>query len=116
MVKELEGGGSLLNRKPFGWWRLQKRAREFVIFQAPTARPIPAQSVALSIRVNEFRRCLEQHQSAGDVDYDLQLGRQIGVNATPTIFVNGARYVGFDSDPSTLNKLIDEKAGSNTVK
>jgi protein-disulfide isomerase len=42
-----------------------------------------------------------------DVETDVQLGKQLGVSATPTLFVNGKR---FDGAPSTtqLEGLIEE--------
>lgn len=34
LIKELKGGGSLLNRKAFGWWRLERCAGRFCDFAA----------------------------------------------------------------------------------
>lgn len=44
--------------------------------------------------VDKFKHCVDEHQSAGVVDRDIELGLQNGVHATPTIFVNGIVYEG----------------------
>jgi protein-disulfide isomerase len=44
--------------------------------------------------VDKSTDCLDEHQAAGAVDQDIELGRQNGVHVTPTFFVNGVVYDG----------------------
>jgi hypothetical protein len=37
----------------------------------------------------EFDRCVTQSLTSGQVEQDLALGGELGVEATPTVFVNG---------------------------
>jgi protein-disulfide isomerase len=45
-----------------------------------------------------------QHQ----IDGDIQLGKSVGVNATPTLFVNGRLYHG-PIDPANLERLVTQE-------
>lgn len=66
------------------------------------------------IQIDALHHCLDNHQSAVDVDHDLQLAKKFGVDATPTIFINGNRYIGFNGAPDTLNSIIDEQTRIKT--
>jgi protein-disulfide isomerase len=62
----------------------------------------------------KFAECLDGGKAAAEVTADLALGNSIGVNATPTAYVNGRQVEGA-IDLASLSKLIDEelaKAGS----
>lgn len=43
----------------------------------------------LELHVEQFTTCLDSNKYAGGIDADMQAGRSVGVNATPTFFVNG---------------------------
>jgi protein-disulfide isomerase len=53
-----------------------------------------------------FNRCFDTNAKAAQVQADLDAGRQQGVEATPTWFLNGQREVGSKSD-SDLRALFD---------
>ena len=42
----------------------------------------------------QFQRCVANSLTSGDVDQDIALGTELGVSATPTVFVNGLASVG----------------------
>jgi protein-disulfide isomerase len=44
-----------------------------------------------------FNVCLDTGQHAGDVQREITIGRTRGVNATPTLFVNGQKVAGVPS-------------------
>ncbi|MEM4257397.1 MAG: DsbA family protein [Candidatus Diapherotrites archaeon] len=46
----------------------------------------------LGINVDSFNSCLSSGKYSSKVDNDLLFGQSIGVNATPTFFVNGVKY------------------------
>jgi len=48
---------------------------------------------ALDLDINEFNDCFEQDEYEDVIAEDLALGRQNGVNSTPTILVNGKQVI-----------------------
>ncbi len=48
----------------------------------------------LNLDSNEFRSCLRGGQSRGVVQEDVDLASQMGVKATPTLFINGEKVEG----------------------
>lgn len=48
----------------------------------------------LSLNEEQFNLCLESERYADEVSKDLQDGLKVGVNGTPTLFVNGFKVVG----------------------
>jgi protein-disulfide isomerase len=42
----------------------------------------------------KFKAALDSHRNKGRIDEDMKLAQQLGVNGTPTFFVNGRRIVG----------------------
>lgn len=52
--------------------------------------------LAVSIQLNqaEFKQCLESRKFEADLEADLAAGRDLGVQGTPTAFINGERVVG----------------------
>lgn len=65
----------------------------------------------LSMDVGEFQDALESGEFAPRVERDLESGIASGVEATPTFYINGARYDG-PYDPDSLLTAIQEAAGS----
>ncbi len=56
----------------------------------------------------EFKACLTSETTDQEVQRDVDLGRAIGVNGTPTIFVNGRRL----DSPASLDGVIAELLSS----
>ena len=57
---------------------------------------LEADAAALRLDLSRFRRALDTHQFAAAVDADTALATRLGVNATPTFFVDGQRLVRWD--------------------
>jgi protein-disulfide isomerase len=56
----------------------------------------------------KFDACLDSGRHAANVRADYQLGEQMGVNSTPTIYVNGRALVG--AQPfEAFKQIIDEE-------
>ena len=56
-------------------------------------------------------RCISNQESAPDVEADLKLGRLVGVEGTPTVFINGVRQLPF----RTSDELVAAVAGAQTT-
>jgi protein-disulfide isomerase len=65
------------------------------------ARTVPGLQVA------NFQNCLQNEMSLGLILRDLDLASANGVNATPTLFINGNRITGV-KDAKQLQQLITE--------
>ena len=59
---------------------------------------------ALGIDGAKFDQCLDSGKHAANVRADYQLGEKMGVNSTPTIYINGRPLVG--AQPFEQFKLI----------
>jgi protein-disulfide isomerase len=62
-------------------------------------------AVAAGLQRDAFRACLADPAAKEAVQADLALGQKLGVNSTPTVFINGREAVG--GDPSAVEQLID---------
>lgn len=62
----------------------------------------------LSLNIAEFKSCQESDEAKDSVQADRRQGEQLGVNATPTFFVNGEKTVGFQPFEYWKN-LLDKK-------
>jgi len=60
----------------------------------------------------KLEACVASREASAAVDRDISLAREIGVNATPTLFINGRKIVGYR--PEQLLTLIRELAGSES--
>ena len=54
-----------------------------------------------------FAACIDSKATLPHVEADFKEGKALGINATPTCFVNGRMVVGFTS-PETYYKMVDE--------
>jgi protein-disulfide isomerase len=66
-------------------------------------------AATLGLDVDLFNQDMARHRYAGRIESDLLGGAQSGVSATPTFFVNGARYRG-KADKNSLRGAIEEAA------
>jgi protein-disulfide isomerase len=62
-------------------------------------------AVASGLQRDAFRACLADPAAKEGVKSDLAVGQKLGVNSTPTVFINGREAVG--GDPSAVEQLID---------
>jgi protein-disulfide isomerase len=60
---------------------------------------------------NAFEACIDDPATVADVETDVQLGKQLGVSATPTLFVNGKRFDGAPNTPQLENLIKEAKVG-----
>ncbi len=58
----------------------------------------------------KFHQCAVNRQSKEDVDASIALGDAYGVNATPTLFLNGYKWVGVPEDAGDLRRAIERIA------
>jgi protein-disulfide isomerase len=87
------------------------------MFLNQSALDVPAlkeHAAALKLDQARFDRCLDSGQYASAVAADLALGRKYGIDATPTIFING-RWVADASLPN-LYRIIDDELTAAGVK
>ena len=60
-------------------------------------RRLLAFAAELNLDGGEFRSCLRDGQSRGIVQQDVDLASQMGIKATPTLFINGEKVEGAQS-------------------
>jgi hypothetical protein len=63
----------------------------------------------LNLDQNRFTSCYDTNRPATDITRNLRLGQQLGVRATPTFFINGARVEG--AIPLDLFRRVLQEAG-----
>ncbi len=69
---------------------------------------LEAHASALGLELDPFRRCLSEAESAARVDFDIREAKQLGVQSTPTFFINGIRVEG--ARPiEDFRKIIDRE-------
>ena len=62
-----------------------------------------------------FDQCLDSGKHAGHIREDYQLGERMGVNSTPTIYVNGRALIG--AQPfEAFKRIIDEELARTSGK
>lgn len=66
------------------------------------------------LNTKRFTRCLDKKESARLVDADIHEAEHLGVNSTPTIFINGRKLNGLDFP--TIQALIDEMLAAKDKK
>ena len=60
----------------------------------------------------KFHQCAVNRQTEEDVDASVALGGAYGVNRTPTLFLNGYRWVGAPDNAADLIRVIERLAAS----
>lgn len=63
----------------------------------------------IGLDVNKYETDMAGIGAKGRVDADLQRGRALNINSTPTVFINGKPVPYPDMNVPTLQKLIDEE-------
>ncbi len=63
---------------------------------------------SLNLDIGKFEKCVDENRYLSDVQNDTQEGYKLGVEGTPTFFINGERVVGADFDKfwSIVNKYL----------
>ncbi len=73
-------------------------------------RKLKAFAETIGLDTAAFNTCFDTGRYAREVTSDEALGRQLGVNSTPTVFVNGVR-VNNPLDFNEISALIDAALG-----
>jgi len=63
---------------------------------------------ALKLDANKFKACLSERQHVERITNDVQYGKSLGVQSTPTFFINGKAFVGA-VDEAQLRKILTEE-------
>jgi protein-disulfide isomerase len=88
------------------YWEMHDR-----LFANQQALAIPAlkqHAAALSLDTSKFDQCLDSGRHAESIKADMKHGEQLGVQSTPTVYVNGRAVVG--AQPyEYFQAIIDEE-------
>jgi len=76
--------------------------------QAEAKELIEGYAQALGLDMTAFTQSVEKNAAKEKIQKDQNDGYQVGVNSTPTFFINGEKYTGVVSFDQ-FKKLIDEK-------
>ena len=68
--------------------------RLFANQRALTEADLEGYAAELGLDVDRFRRAMRDHRHQARVEADMELGRRLGVQGTPTFFLNGRRLLG----------------------
>ena len=90
------------------YWEMHDR-----IFANQQAMGVPAlkqHAAALKVDTAQFDQCLDSGKHAGAVAKDIKQGESLGVQSTPTMFVNGRPVVGAQSYEYFVGVIDEELA------
>jgi protein-disulfide isomerase len=90
---------------------LFSRQNAWMVERAPPTATFNSYAAELGLDTDTFRGCLNSDRHAELVTANLQLGRQLGVSGTPTVFVNGRR-VSSPTDWSDMRRAVEQQTGS----
>ena len=71
------------------------------------AASLEGYATELGLNLPAFKKAMSEHKHGPEIEADLKLGQDVGVQGTPTMFLNGAR-VANPSDAEALGKAIDK--------
>jgi len=62
----------------------------------------------LGLDMNEFTTCMSEHRYKDTIQKDLDFASQLGINSTPTFYINGIKLIG--AQPlAAFKEVIDEE-------
>lgn len=67
-------------------------------------------AVALKLDTAKFDQCLDSGKHAASIAEDMKLGETLGVQSTPTVFVNGRALVGAQPYEAFVAAIDEELA------
>jgi protein-disulfide isomerase len=88
------------------YWEMHDRM--FANQQALAVPQLKETAAALSLDAAKFGQCLDSDKYGEAVKVDVQYGNQLGVQSTPTMYVNGRAVVGAQSY-EYFQTVIDEE-------
>ena len=87
--------------------------------QGPPMNAFESYAATIGLDVNDFGGCLDSDRHADVVSANMRLGAELGVSATPTIFVSKGggrsirvtRWSDFESYQTVIERMLEEDAG-----
>jgi protein-disulfide isomerase len=68
---------------------------------------------SLGLDVTAFKTCMSEHRYQDDIEADLSFSTNLGVQSTPTFFINGIPIIGAQPLTAFQQIIDDELAGKN---
>jgi protein-disulfide isomerase len=94
------------------YWEMHDR-----IFANQASMAVPAlkqHAAGLGLNTTTFDQCLDSGKFAGIIEEDVKLGETLGVQSTPTIYINGRPILGaqpYDVFQSVIDEELAGKKG-----
>lgn len=63
--------------------------------------------MSLGLVSNDFEACLDSNSIKNEIKNEIELGKSLGVEATPSLYVNG-RFLKMGANPDVLRSVIKE--------
>ena len=76
------------------FWEMHEKLFEKADKDGLSSKTYTSLAKDLKLDMNKFHECLRDSKEAEQVNKGLQVGMEIGVSATPSIFINGKKYDG----------------------
>lgn len=92
------------------YWEMHDRL--FANQQALNVPALKQHAAALGLEAAAFNQCLDSGKHAESIRADLEYGERMGVQSTPTIFINGRPVVGAQPYEYFV-AVIEEELGRN---
>lgn len=73
---------------------------------------LKAQAKALKLNSDQFDKCLDSGEEAEAVDRDRKEGTRLGINGTPSFFING-HYMSGALDYAALRQIVEQQLAAN---
>jgi protein-disulfide isomerase len=74
---------------------------------------LKAQARALKLNSEQFDKCLDSGEEAAAVDRDRKEGTRLGINGTPSFFING-HYMSGALDYAALRQIVEQQLAAPT--
>jgi protein-disulfide isomerase/uncharacterized membrane protein len=70
-------------------------------------KSIQEKALSLGLVSNDFEACLDSNSIKNEIKNEIELGKSLGVEATPSLYVNG-RFLKMGANPDVLRSVIKE--------
>ena len=88
------------------YWEMHDRM--FADQRALEVAALKASAAVLGLNATAFNQCLDSGKFADEIREDMAAGEKMGVNSTPTIYINGRALIG--AQPfEAFKTIIDEE-------
>ena len=92
------------------YWEMHDRI--FAYQSAMQVVNLQQHAVALTLDATKFGQCLDSGKFASAIAADMKIGEQLGVNSTPTMYINGRAAIGaqpFEYFKSVIDEELERK-------